>query len=133
MVSFYAKVYEVVRCIPTGKVSSYGRIARMLWAPQASRAVGYALRGLRHRIHDPDYSDIPWHRVVSKEGIIRVGVQGEEDLLQVELLQTEGVEVGAPKYRVDMKKHLWKGLSPEEVGELIEQLELLKEAATDRA
>ena len=123
MVSFYEKVYAVVRCIPRGKVTSYGRIASMLWKPQASRAVGYALRNLRHRMHEPEFANVPWQRVVNKEGVIRVASPGEKNLLQAELLELEGVNVTVPAYRVDMKKYLWEGLSPEEVGQLLQSIE----------
>ena len=38
--SFYDEVYKVVRCIPKGKVATYGQIARILNSPRAARAVG---------------------------------------------------------------------------------------------
>lgn len=122
-VSFYEQVYAVVRRIPRGKVTSYGRIARMLWTPQASRAVGYALRNLRNLKNDPNYSDVPWQRVISSQGIIRVAEPGEKAPLQAELLQSEGVDVQAPDYKVDIKRFLWEGLTPDEVGDLLEELE----------
>ncbi|MCB0032151.1 MAG: MGMT family protein, partial [Anaerolineales bacterium] len=53
MTSFYEKVYYVVRRIPAGKVTSYGRIAEMLSAPRAARAVGYALNALGDKKGDP--------------------------------------------------------------------------------
>lgn len=122
-VSFYEQVYAVVRQIPPGRVSSYGRIAAMLWAPRAARAVGYALRNLRFRQQDPDYADVPWHRVVNRDGVIRVGTPGDDEPLQVELLREEGVTVEPPAYRVDMATHLWHGLTPLEVGDLLTELE----------
>ncbi|TNE48662.1 MAG: MGMT family protein [Deltaproteobacteria bacterium] len=123
MVSFYEQVYAVVRKIPPGKVTSYGRVAQMLWAPQAARAVGYALRNLRNLQHNPAYRDVPWQRVVSSTGVIRVASPGDKDPLQVELLRDEGVKVKAPDFKVDMKRFLWEGLDPDEIGELLEELE----------
>ena len=124
MSTFYEEVYAIARSIPEGKVTSYGRIARMLMSPRASRAVGYALKALLHKRNDPGYDDVPWQRVVNHEGYIRVGTQGEETALQVELLRDEGVEVSLVdgRYRVAMKSHLWEGLSQQQVEALIEPL-----------
>jgi methylated-DNA-protein-cysteine methyltransferase-like protein len=41
--NFYEQVYALVRQIPRGRVTSYGRIAQMLGRPNSARAVGYAL------------------------------------------------------------------------------------------
>lgn len=124
--TFYEEVYALVRCVPAGQVTSYGRIARMLMSPRASRAVGYALKALLHKRHDPDYDDIPWQRVVNHEGYIRVARADQETglPLQVALLQEEGVEVALVdgRYRVAMKAHLWEGLPPQEVEALIAPL-----------
>lgn len=70
--NFYEQVYKVVRRIPPGKVTSYGHIARMLGAPNAARAVGYALRALKDRQDDPTYEGVPWHRVINSQGRISI-------------------------------------------------------------
>lgn len=113
MSDFYEQVYEVTRAIPEGMVTSYGRIAQMLMKHRGARAVGYALRALRHKQDMREYADIPWHRVVNQHGIIRVGDLGEKTSLQTELLRAEGVKVMwlGEQYCVDMKAHLWEGLS----------------------
>ena len=72
MTNFYEKVYYVVRHIPAGKVTSYGRIAAMLSAPRAARAVGYALNALGDKKGDPAYADIPWQRVINSQGRISI-------------------------------------------------------------
>ena len=43
---FYARVYDLVRQVPAGRVTTYGRIARALRAPRASRGVGWALKAV---------------------------------------------------------------------------------------
>lgn len=43
MGAFANRVFEVVKCIPRGKVVSYGQVARMIGAPRSARYVGYAL------------------------------------------------------------------------------------------
>ena len=116
--SFYEQVYVIVRQIPEGQVTSYGRIAQMLWSPRASRAVGYALRALKFRREEPEYQDIPWHRVVNQKGIIRVHEPGATDCLQAELLREEGVSI-SKELQVDMKKHLWEGLSSDVIEDLL--------------
>lgn len=60
--NFPQKVIALTRAIPRGKVLNYGRIAQLLDNPRAARAVGYALNALPHG------SDVPWHRVVGKNG-----------------------------------------------------------------
>lgn len=98
--SFYDEVYKVVRCIPKGKVATYGQIARILNSPRASRAVGYAL----HSNHQPVV--IPCHRVVNRYGSLtrQFAFGGIE--AQAQLLRADGVEVG-DDYIVDMEKYQW--------------------------
>ncbi|HKJ27736.1 MAG TPA: MGMT family protein [Anaerolineales bacterium] len=111
---FYQKVYAVVRRIPPGTVTSYGRIAEMLDAPGAARQVGYAMSALKSKEGDSDYQDVPWQRVVGHDG--KIVIKGSEHgrLFQAELLREEGVRVG-PDLKVDMSEHLWEGLLPHEV------------------
>ena len=118
---FYQKVYAVVRQIPPGFVTSYGRVAEMLDAPGAARQVGYAMSALRNWGDDPAYADIPWQRVVGYDG--KIVIKGSEHgrLVQAELLREEGVRIG-PDLKVDLSTHLWEGLLPHEVGELIGKL-----------
>lgn len=98
--SFYQKVYEVVRKIPKGKVTTYGHIARMLGSPRASRAVGYALH------FNPEPVLTPCHRVVNREGRLAPAFAFGGPEVQKQLLEQEGVKVEG-EY-VDLKKYLWK-------------------------
>ena len=61
---FYRQVYAVVRRIPRGRVTSYGRVAHMLGRPNAARAVGSAVGS------NPVAVLIPCHRVIRESGII---------------------------------------------------------------
>lgn len=97
--NFFDEVYEMVRKIPRGRVTSYGQVARLLGNPRASRAVGWALRAL------PRGSDVPWHRVVNRKGAIRLGDRHRD--LQRALLESEGV-IFTPAGTVDLELHLWK-------------------------
>ena len=58
-------VYQVVRLIPKGRVTSYGAIAAYLGAKSSSRLVGYAMHGAHHV-----KPKVPAHRVVNRNGLL---------------------------------------------------------------
>jgi methylated-DNA-protein-cysteine methyltransferase-like protein len=116
---FYRKVYAIVRKIPRGKVTSYGRIAEMLGHHGAARQVGYAMSALKS--DNPKYRDVPWQRVVNHEGRIVIKGSGEGRLYQAELLQEENVEL-SNDLKVNMEAHLWEGLLPHEVQSLVKDI-----------
>lgn len=86
MPSTWNAVYAVVRCIPRGRVMSYGQIATLLSRPLSARAVGWAMRQC------PE--DVPWHRVVNASGGISTEHLHEPRDLQRRLLEKEGVRFG---------------------------------------
>jgi len=98
--SFYEKVYEIVRRVPKGKVTTYGAIAEVIGMKGSSRLVGHALRSM------PPESDIPAQRVINRNGQLTAAHQfgGYERLRW--LLEKEGVIF--KKDVVDMEKCLWK-------------------------
>lgn len=73
--SFCQEVYQVVREIPVGKVSTYGGIAALLGMPQCSRMVGRALKQI------PDDLSVPCHRVVNASGRLVPGWTEQKQLL----------------------------------------------------
>src|SRR5690606_9714741 len=85
--SFFDKVYEQVRRIPFGRVSTYGAIARKIGSPQSARMVGYALNA-SHNLED-----VPAHRVVSRNGMLTGKQQIQGTNLMQQLLEKEGVIV----------------------------------------
>jgi methylated-DNA-protein-cysteine methyltransferase related protein len=97
----YAEIYAVVRRIPYGMVSSYGRVATMAGRPGAARLVGYALHALRSAAGD----EVPWWRVVNHTGFIS---NRYEPALQRARLEAEGVMIDAAD-RVELRRHLWAG------------------------
>jgi len=107
--NFYEQVYAVARRIPVGKVTSYGRIARMLGAPRAARAVGYALQALKDKPEDGEYAGIPWQRVINSQGYISIVNREFAASEQADRLRAEGVPV-SDGLRVDMEQYLWEGL-----------------------
>lgn len=95
--SFFAEVYQVVRKVPKGKVTTYGEIARALGTKDA-RKVGWAL----HANNDPK---TPCHRVVDREGKLAPNFAFDGEAEQKRRLLSEGVSfVGG---RVNLKKHLF--------------------------
>lgn len=116
--NFYEQVYAVVRRIPRGKVTSYGRIAKMLGSPNAARAVGYALQALKDKKGNPAYDDIPWQRVVNSQGRISIVNREFGAQLQAKLLREEGVNV-SDDLRINLDLYLWAGLHWLEVDDIL--------------
>lgn len=88
MNDFYEKVYEVVRLVPAGRVTSYGAIARYLGTGLSARVVGWALN-ISHGM-DPF---VPAHRVVNRNGLLTGKVHFNPPSAMQELLENEGVKV----------------------------------------
>lgn len=84
--SFFNQVYQLVKKIPEGKVSTYGEIARALGHPHSSKAVGYALHS------NPDHDNIPCHRVVNRFGEPSAAFAFGGKDAQIEMLKAEGVK-----------------------------------------
>ncbi len=82
---FFSRVYRVVMMIPSGRVTSYGAIARYIGAPGASRMVGWAMN--QSHSH-PEF--IPAHRVVNRNGLLTGKHHFEGVNLMQELLENEG-------------------------------------------
>ena len=100
--STYDRIYEVVRQIPEGKVSTYGTVAELAELYGKARLVGYALYQV-----DKD-SDIPWHRVINAKGEISYSsLRQGMDYLQRNLLENEGIEFSA-EGKINLSKYKWK-------------------------
>lgn len=103
--NFDSAVYEIVKMIPRGKVSTYGEIAKKFGSPKYARAVGQALKRNRRK-------DVPCHRVVRSDGRMGgysggySGMGEEGSLIKERLLREEGVEV--INGRVDLKRFLFR-------------------------
>ena len=82
--ALYKKIYDVVRRIPPGHVATYGQIAKIV-GRCTPRVVGYAMSAL------PSGTEVPWHRVINREGKISPRRSGDGDTRQRLLLEAEGV------------------------------------------
>lgn len=86
--SFFERVYEVVRQIPYGRVSSYGSIAKFLGSGRSARMVGWAMNASHHC-----RQYVPAHRVVSSNGILSGKHHFGGSMLMQQLLENEGIKV----------------------------------------
>jgi methylated-DNA-protein-cysteine methyltransferase related protein len=98
---FFYMVYEVVRMVPHGRVTTYGAIAAYLGMKGSSRMVGWAMNSA-HSHHSP----VPAHRVVNREGMLTGKHHFASPVLMQELLESEGVRVVNDKV-VNFKNHFW--------------------------
>ncbi len=99
--SFFQKVYEVVRQIPYGRVTSYGAIARYLGTGGSARMVGWAMNS-SHK----SAVDIPAHRVVNRNGLLTGKHHfGGPDVMK-QLLESEGIRVVDDKI-IDFDMKFW--------------------------
>ncbi|OLY90836.1 methylated-DNA-protein-cysteine methyltransferase related protein [Cnuella takakiae] len=86
--SFFAAVYEVVRQIPRGRITSYGAIAEALGSRSSARMVGWAMNGA-HQVQP----SVPAHRVVNRQGLLTGKIHFATPTQMQELLEAEGVQV----------------------------------------
>jgi methylated-DNA-protein-cysteine methyltransferase related protein len=101
------QVYEIVRRIPSGRVTTYGRVAGMILPPVgvdpgdylklSPRWVGSAMA------HAPD--DVPWQRVINSQGKVSPR-PGMGPMVQRKLLEQEGV-IFDERDRVDLEQFGW--------------------------
>ena len=97
---FFQRVYNVVRTIPFGRVTTYGLIAKKLGTASSARTVGWALNACHND------SSIPAHRVVNRNGLLSGKHHFKGLDLMKQLLENEGIEVNDDKV-VDFNIKLW--------------------------
>jgi methylated-DNA-protein-cysteine methyltransferase-like protein len=100
--SFAERVHTVIRAIPRGRVASYGGVAALLGRPRAGRAVGTVLANLA------DGSDVPWWRVLNRNGEISIRGTLHGPAIQRAALEAEGVRFDRSG-RIDWQRFGWDG------------------------
>jgi methylated-DNA-protein-cysteine methyltransferase related protein len=100
--ALYDKIYTVAEQIPYGMVATYGDIATIVGGGCDARTVGFALNEM-----PPERANVPWQRIINKQGGIST-----RGLSQRKLLEGEGVEFDAQDY-VIMSRFHWAGPSAE--------------------
>ena len=96
----FESFYRVVRAIPSGKVATYGQIARLAGMPRCARTVGYAMAGCT----DPS---VPCHRVVDRFGGTKACFDTCAPGTQRAMLEAEGV-LFRPDGTVDLEHCRWE-------------------------
>ena len=99
--NFFERVYQIVRQIPHGRVTTYGAIAKALGTTRSARMVGWAMNA-SHGLED-----VPAHRVVNRLGMLSGKHHFEGTNLMQQLLENEGIQV-VNNQIVDFKKHYWQ-------------------------
>lgn len=109
---FFERVYNVVARIPTGKVTTYGAIARHLGIGGSARMVGWALNKTLESHRPDEFSKpvgepmLPCHRVVNRNGELTGRPWFGGDTME-QLLRSEGIAFD-DQGRVKMELHFWK-------------------------
>jgi methylated-DNA-protein-cysteine methyltransferase-like protein len=96
--NFFDDVYEVVRLVPKGRVTSYGAIAHYLGVKSSARMVGWAMHGCP--------KDVPAHRVVNSSGLLTGKVHFKPPSAMEARLKKEGVLVAKNKVK-NFKEVFW--------------------------
>ncbi len=95
----FQDIYEVVKLIPPGRVTSYGAIAEYLGSKGGARLVGWAMNACH------SLTDVPAHRVVNRNGVLTGKHHFGGNRMQ-ELLEAEGIEVKNDQIQ-DFKNRYW--------------------------
>jgi len=103
--AFREAVCAMVARVPRGRVATYGQIALMAGWPRRPRQVGMVLKGL------PEGTDLPWHRIVNRNGHVPSEGRWWGALLQIARLREEGVEVDDGG-DLDLARYGWDGSGP---------------------
>jgi len=99
--NFFALVYDVVRQVPKGRVTSYGAVAACLGTKLSARMVGWAMNGCGNI-----KPKVPAHRVVNRLGILSGKHHFKPPSKMETLLKKEGIKVKNDKI-VDFDKLFW--------------------------
>lgn len=98
---FFESVWEIVRLIPRGRVSTYGAIAKALGSGLSSRIVGFAMNASHHAS-----KKVPAHRVVNRLGMLTGKHHFTTPFEMQELLEKEGIKIKNDKV-VEFAKKFW--------------------------
>ncbi|MGY6522551.1 MAG: MGMT family protein [Mongoliitalea sp.] len=98
--NYFDLVYQVVKLIPYGRVTSYGAIANYLGLKSGARMVGYAMNASHSE------PEVPAHRVVNRNGLLTGKHHFPTPTLMQELLEAEGVIVRNDQI-INFEQHFW--------------------------
>lgn len=99
--TFFENVWDVVRQVPKGRVTTYGAIAAYLGAKSSARMVGWAMNTAHGQ-----KPNIPAQRVINRNGMLSGKMHFKTPTLMQELLEKEGIKIEEDKV-LDFAKHFW--------------------------
>jgi len=99
--SIYDVIFDVVRLVPKGRVTTYGAVAAAIGAASGARMVGYAMNNC-----DGAKPKVPAHRVVNRVGLLTGKHHFSPPEKMQQLLEKEGIKVKDDKV-IDFDKHFW--------------------------
>jgi methylated-DNA-protein-cysteine methyltransferase related protein len=99
--SFFDKVYDIVKMIPSGRVTSYGAIAEYLGTRGSARMVGWAMNSAH-----TETSNVPAHRVVNRVGLLTGKHHFGGLKVMQQLLEGEGIKIEEDKVQ-EFEKIFW--------------------------
>lgn len=97
--NFRERVYELMRCLPSDKVTTYGDLAGMAGHPYAARVVGVIAHG--------GSMELPWHRLLNARGGLAVGFPGGR-IVQKQLLENDGFSCDENWRVIDFDNRRWR-------------------------
>lgn len=98
---FFEKVYDLVRLVPYGRITTYGAIARCLGTARSARMVGWAL----NQCHSQKLY-VPAHRVVNRKGLLTGKHFFDGPDMMQQLLENEGIIIQNDMV-AEFDKHFW--------------------------
>ncbi len=101
MSDFFNKVFEVVKQIPPGRVTSYGAIAKYLGTTGSARMVGWAMN-----VSHSHSEFVPAHRVVNRNGLLTGKHHFDNQNAMKELLENEGIKLDEDQI-IDFEAKFW--------------------------
>lgn len=99
--AFFEQVYQVVRLVPKGRVTTYGAIGKFLGSAKSARMVGWAMNSSHNQS-----PKVPAHRVVNRNGLLTGKHHFSDENTMINLLKDEGIEV-INNQVVHFKNHFW--------------------------
>lgn len=118
---FTQRVIELIRAVPSGKVATYGGIARMAGSPRAARQVVRVLHSSSSR------EGLPWHRIINREGRISLkpmfGYERQKELLEAEgVVFDDSAGGNTDDETVDLERFLWRP-DADSLSEILREIE----------
>ncbi len=107
--NFFQSVYEIVKLIPQGRITTYGAIANALGTKKSARMVGWALNA-----SNAQKLNLPAHRVVNRNGLLSGKHHFDTPSTMQLLLESEGIQI--KKHQIqDFTKYFWDPIKEIEI------------------